>query len=110
VTDAKGATDAKRAPAFRYAYDLANRPLSVDSIDAGTRRVVLDAAGNELERRDGKGALVLRAFDVLNRPLSLWARDNAGESVTLRERVVYGDALDPASARAANLLGRPHEH
>ena len=33
--------------------------LRIDSIDAGVRRIVLDALGNPIEERDSKGALVL---------------------------------------------------
>ena len=51
-------TDALNRVAFRYGYDLANRPWRNESIDAGLRRVVLNVVGNETERRDSKGALV----------------------------------------------------
>lgn len=96
--------------AFRYSYDLANRVLRSESIDSGLKRSVLDAAGNVVEQRDGNGGLMLRAYDTLNRPTRLWARNRAGETVTLRERLVHGDSADSgltrAQARAANLLGR----
>jgi hypothetical protein len=73
---------------------------------------VLDAAGNLVEGRDGKGALILHAYDALNRPIRLWARDGAGQALTLRERIVYGDAADSGLTRAAaaNLLGSPIRH
>jgi RHS repeat-associated protein len=115
-------TDALGRQALAHLYDLANRRLRSESIDAGLRRSVLDAAGNLIERRAGKGAsvvdtkgaLVLSAYDQLNRLTHLWARDLASEPVTLRERVVYGD--DPASGltaqqlAAGNLLGKPIRH
>jgi RHS repeat-associated protein len=110
-------TDPLGRRAFRHAYDLANRPLRTDSIDAGLRRTVLDAAGSEVERRDGKGALVLRLHDILGRPTRLWARDDAGAPVTLRERLEYGDGGDPAQPaversanRSRNRLGRLHRY
>jgi RHS repeat-associated protein len=100
-----------RERAFEYFYDLGNRPLRTASIDAGERQLIVDAAGNEVERRDGKGALVLHGYDVLNRPVRLWARDVNDEPVTLREHIVYGDALPPeARAEASNLLGKPYHH
>ncbi len=111
VTDALGRT------AVRAVYDLAGRPLRSHSIDAGTQRVVLDAAGRELERRDGRAALILQAHDVLGRPSRRWARDGAGGPVTLRELLEYGDEGDRdqpaparAAARAANRLGAVHRH
>jgi RHS repeat-associated protein len=81
--------------AFKYFYDLANEPLQVESIDAGTRQTVLDAGGKELERRDSKGALQLQAHDGLNRTIRLWARDGAAGAVTLRQVLEYGDGSDP---------------
>jgi RHS repeat-associated protein len=108
-------TDPLDRIAFRYAYDLADRLWRNDSIDAGLRRMVLNSLGNEIERRDSKGALVLRAYDRLQRPVRLWARDYSSSAITLRQRMEYGDAgqLDqPAPERevmrAMNLLGQLH--
>lgn len=107
-------TDALGRVAFRYLYDLANQRLRIESIDAGVRRTLLDAAGNLIEQRDSKEALVLRAYDILRRPIRLWARDGAGQKLTLRERMVYGDSsesgLTAAQARTANLLGKLYRH
>jgi RHS repeat-associated protein len=102
---------------FRYVYDFAARPLRVESLDAGVRRTVLDAAGKEIERRDSKGALILQAFDSRQRPIRVWSRDDAASEVRLRERLEYGDGSDsnqPAGerddSRRANRLGRLHRH
>ena len=110
-------TDALGRVAFRHVYDLADRPWRVDSIDAGLRRLVRDALGDETERRDGKEALSLQVYDRLHRPTRLWARDDAGGPLTLRQRMAYGDAGDPAqpeaeraAMRARNLLGQLHRH
>jgi len=107
-------TDALGRVAFAHVYDLAKRPLRVESIDAGIRRTVLDALGNPVEGRDSKGALVLHAYDVVHRPIRLWARDDSSSPMTLRERLTYGDsadsALTPAQAAAANLLGKSYQH
>jgi RHS repeat-associated protein len=110
-------TDELGREAFRYVYDLAKRRWRVDTLDAGRRDGVLDALGNPVERRDSRGALVLGAYDLLHRPSRVWARDDTSGLVTLRERIEYGDAADPAqpaadraAARTANLLGRPVRH
>jgi hypothetical protein len=110
-------TDALDRVAFRYTYDLANRPWRIDSIDAGLRRIVLNVLGNETERRDSKGTLILQAYDRLQRPSRLWARDDTGSPITLRQRMEYGDAGNPdqavaqrAAMRARNLLGQLHRH
>jgi RHS repeat-associated protein len=110
-------TDALGRVAFRHTYDLANRPLRIESIDAGLRRTVLDALGNAVEGRDSKGAIALHAYDRLNRPIRLWARDDGTAPVTLRERLEYGDGGDPNQLpserdvnRLANRLGKLFNH
>ena len=103
-------TDALDRVAFRYRFDLLQRPWRTDSIDAGHHDTVIDALGNPIESRDAKGALTLRAFDVLRRPSRVWARDAAGLPVTLRQRIVYGDEGDRTEAQARNLLGRAVAH
>jgi RHS repeat-associated protein len=110
-------TDALGRRAFEYVYDLTNRPLRVSNIDAGVRSRVFDAAGNLVEQRDSKGSLILHSYDRLNRLNRLWARDDAAGKITLRERLTYGDAGDPAQPvaerdrqRASNRLGRLQQH
>jgi RHS repeat-associated protein len=99
--------------AFGYRFDLLRRRWRMDSIDAGRRDTVIDAAGRPVETRDAKGALILVGFDRLQRPIRVWARDGAEAAVTLRQRIDHGDAGDPHqptperdAARALNLLGR----
>jgi RHS repeat-associated protein len=110
-------TDPLGRQAFAYRFDLARRRWRMDSIDGGRRDTVPDALGNAVEGRDAKGTLTLGAFDILHRPVRVWARDGAGEAATLRQRIEYGDAGDPAqppaereAARARNLLGRAVAH
>jgi RHS repeat-associated protein len=110
-------TDALDRIAFRYSYDLANRPWRIESIDAGLRRMVLNVVGNEIERRDGKGALTLQSYDALQRPSRIWARDEGEGPITLRQRMEYGDGGTPnqapserAAMREKNLLGQLYRH
>jgi RHS repeat-associated protein len=110
-------TDALQRDAFIYLYDLANNPLRIENIDAGVRRTILDATGNEIERRDSKGALILQVYDRLHRPTRLWARNDKEDVVTLGERLEYGDGGDPVQEtvareenRALNRLGALHRH
>jgi len=103
------ATDAVGRTAMANVYDLFDRALRREQIDAGIRRLVLDAAGNSIEMRDGKAAVVLRAYDALDRPTHTWARDHASGTATLRERYIYGDSLLAAQAKAANLANRLYQ-
>ena len=96
----------------RTIYDQANRPLRTVSLDGGENFVVQDAAGNPIEARDSKGALTLNSYDVLNRAIRVWARDTATSSLTLRQRMVYGDHPDSglSSPQTLNLLGKLFRH
>lgn len=121
--------DALNREAFKHVYDLANRKLWIYSIDAGNRWMVLDAIANPVEQWDRKGlddspeqqnrkgALTLHAYDRLNRPTHLWARDGAGQDLTLREKLVYGDGGKPdqpdaerEANRQVNRLGKLYQH
>lgn len=108
-------TDALDRPAFRYRYDLVNRPLRVAGVDSGVRLAVHDAGGGLVECRDSRGALTLYGYDSLNRPIRTWARDHTGAPMNLVTRTEYGDSGTPgqsaqarAAARAAYRLGRIH--
>ncbi|HET8660593.1 MAG TPA: SpvB/TcaC N-terminal domain-containing protein [Micromonosporaceae bacterium] len=110
-------TDELGRVALRHHYDLLDRPIRVDSIDAGTQTSVLDALDGVVQTRDARGAMTLRRYDALHRITALWARDDAGAALTLRESIEYGDGGDPAqpaaaraAARTANRLGRVWRH
>lgn len=94
-----------RNSAFLHVYDLANQPLKTTHIDKGVSTVVINAAGLPIEMHDAKGALVLSSYDELLRPVSMWARDNGSEDVTLRQYVLYGE--NHSNAVAENFMGRP---
>ena len=49
-----GVVDASGRDAFAYVHDLADRAVRIDALDSGTRRMVLDAAGNLLRRADAR--------------------------------------------------------
>lgn len=98
-------------------YDGANNKLSFINIDAGQRKIVLNAAGNVIEQRDSKGSLLLHAYDNLNRLIRTWARDGEGQQLTLRESLEYGDtgtpnqsAAERTSNKVTNRLGRLVKH
>jgi RHS repeat-associated protein len=107
-------TDPLNRLTFEHVYDLIDNALRIKNLDAGVRRRIQDAAGNLIEQRDSKGALILNSYDNLNRPIRKWARDKSGESVTLRERLIYGDTADSglttAQATKKNLLGNLYRH
>jgi RHS repeat-associated protein len=106
-------TDALGRAAFQHIYDLTNKPLRTQSVDSGVQRSVMDAAGNTIEQRNSKDALILHVYDVLHRPTRLWARDGIGQPLSLREHLIYGDSAEAGSSlrvRDVNLLGKLYKH
>jgi RHS repeat-associated protein len=103
--------DALDRTVFQHTYDLANQSLHTHHLDAGEKRVLLDATGKPVEMQDAKGSRILNSYDTLNRPLQIWAKDNASQSFTVRQHVVYGDDLSngPSTPAATNHLGKPYK-
>ena len=76
--------------------------MRTDNIDAGRVMVVLDGAGNQIERRDDKGALSLRSYDQVNRPVAVRRRivrlSDEGEVLPARR--------SPRRGRIEDIFGR----
>ncbi|QDG52176.1 hypothetical protein FIV42_15940 [Persicimonas caeni] len=102
VVDPKGRTAATQF------YDLADRKLRNESIDAGTSTAVFDAVGTPIEARDERGALTLTAADEMLRTTHQWGRDSASETVRLGGRTIFGHEM--ANPTATNHLGKPYQH
>jgi len=116
-------TDALGRIAFTHVYDLKPKSgegedeqganiLKTTHIDSGTKTALFDASFKPIELKDAKGAHILHAYDTLNRPTRIWAKDNGNESFTLRQKLIYGDdATDgPATPENTNHLGQLFEH
>jgi RHS repeat-associated protein len=100
--------DPKQRTAASQFYDLADRVLRGESIDAGTSIAAFDAAGTPVEARDERGALTLSAADEMLRPTHQWGRDTSTDPVRLVGRTLFGHEMgDP---KATNHLGKPHRH
>ena len=108
-------TDALGRVAFDNIYDLKPKTgekdpganvLRVIHIDGGTKISLVDSLNKPVLNRDSKGALILRNYDVLNRPIKVWARDNdeTGQETTLRITTEYGD--DGTGSQADNRNGK----
>jgi RHS repeat-associated protein len=89
--------DALGRESFYHVYDLkaggkdsSSNALYTKHLDGGEHRSLLNGAGQPLLGTDAKGALTLHAYDQLSRPTDAWARDQAGESTTRRQHLVYG--------------------
>ena len=97
--------------AFAATYDFADAPLRTVSIDAGTKVVVRDAAGNLVHSVDARDCVTRRTYDQLNRVTAVYARDRPGVGLSLREQLTYGDQVaDQTKALADHRLGRPWRH
>ena len=103
-------TDPLNRVAAHQLYDLADRPLRTQSIDAGTSTIAIDGGGAPLESHNERGARELTVVDDLLRPTHLWGQDSASESLRLVQKITYGDQAGLADPQADNLLGMPFEH
>jgi len=94
---------------FSHLYDTAGNNLWTEHLDSGVKKLAVDAQGKPLYSTDAKGAQVFTAYDALHRPLKIWAKDATGESTTLRQHLLYGDAAHPVPP-AANMNGKLWKH
>lgn len=103
--------DALDRDVFEHKYDLANQTLWTDHIDSGVKTVVYDLMGRPTEMKDAKGSHILNSYDDLNRPIRLWAADDSGQSLTLRNIAIFGDdsTNGPADPKTTNHLGMPYK-
>ncbi len=96
---------------FTHNYNLAKDVLHTWHLDGGSKRTVFDVAGKPIELKDKKNATVLSAFDVINRPKFIWAKDAAMEDFKVRQAVVYGDDAEfPMAAKETNHLGKSYKN
>lgn len=110
-------TDALLRKVFINKYNLANQPLRVEHIDAGTKFTVTDAMGKPIWAYDdvangaGKGSQVYNNYDHLGRPMRSYAQDVDLEGFTVRSAIVYGDDATngPADPADTNHLGQAYK-
>jgi RHS repeat-associated protein len=86
-------------------FSLSNIPVLTRSVDAGERMVLLGAAGQEIERWDGRGSHSLTEYDTLLRPMAVRERGRGVAEHTL-ERFAYASA----DGCAHNLCGQLIRH
>jgi len=107
---------------FEYVYDFHQPqedekgeqqplpPLRIQQLDAGISTVFSDVMGRITQTTDAKGALILSAYDAGSRQVRLWAKDVAGETVTLRQVLQYGDDAGLTNPQDHNLKGQAYKH
>ncbi len=79
-------------------------------IDRGTSRIAMDALGLPVITTAAKGARTLMAYDNLQRPTKIWARDAAADDTTLRQIMTYGDTAGLTDPELLNLRGQLYIH
>jgi insecticidal toxin complex protein TccC len=88
-------------------FSLSAVPLASDSVDAGWRVALPGAAGQIVERWDGRGSHSSTQFDALLRPVAV--RERGGDGTELvPERLTYAGVDDDAVAH--NLCGQLVRH
>ncbi|MDP3146604.1 MAG: hypothetical protein Q8N66_14440, partial [Bacteroidota bacterium] len=102
---------------FEHVYDLrtaqkdqALPPLWTKHIDKGISTALFDASGKPIEGNDAKGSLALSAYDKLQRPTNSWAKNKAGDTITLRNFMQYGDSAGLINPENQNLKGKLYKN
>jgi RHS repeat-associated protein len=95
-------TDSADRLVARYTYDLASARVVEESMEAGTRRILLDVLGAPAASWDHTDRRTTMTYDAARRPGEVVLRDSGGEMTV--GQTVYGEA---APDTAANLRGRP---
>lgn len=88
-------------------FSLSGVSLASDSVDAGWRVALLGAAGQIVERWDGRGSRTLTEFDALMRPVAVRERGDDGAEHVL-ERLTYAGV--DADTAVHNLCGQLIRH
>jgi RHS repeat-associated protein len=90
-----------------YDYDMLGGRVHQNSIDAGQRWMLNDAAGKAMRAWDERAHNVRHVYDALQRPTGLFVQTGGGGE-RLVERVLYGEAQsDPETT---NIRGEIFQH
>lgn len=95
--------DARDRIVMQYDYNIAGGVLRQDSMDAGARWTLNNAAGNPLYAWDSRNHRFHTIYDELQRATHLWVETDPGREI-LAERTVYGEKHP--QAEALNLRGQ----
>src|SRR5690554_3496091 len=96
VVDGRGLTP------LTYHYNMLQSPCYQDSIDSGTQRTLVDAAGQPLYAWDAEDRKTEIIYDELRRPLKRITNDKE------LERYIYGEGL--VNDKINNLRGQLYQH
>ncbi|NEN25919.1 hypothetical protein G3O08_20720, partial [Cryomorpha ignava] len=91
-------------------YSMAGQMLKTVHIDRGEQTLLVDALNLPFITNDAKGARSLFAYDNLQRPIFVWARDNSAKAVTKRQIMRYGDSDGFPNPENYNLKGKLFVH
>jgi RHS repeat-associated protein len=107
--------DPRGIDAFTHSVDMTGRKLKVESVDAGTKSMLPDVAGNPIWSKDGNENEVVIHYDALRRPLQTYVKRPLPDTHTseqyLAEVRFYGDgpqarAFTGNNPEANNLRGQ----
>ena len=88
VTDPRGVEVQPRS------FDMLGRPITTESPDGGDVTALLDVAGQPLFLWKSGDLGIETERDALRRKVRTWQWDTSAATKALRERFVYGEALD----------------
>ncbi len=87
-------TDPREVEIQTQSFDMLGRPITTESPDGGDVTALLDVAGQPLFLWKPGNLGIETEVDALRRKVRTWQWDTDAETKVLRERIVYGEALD----------------
>jgi RHS repeat-associated protein len=103
-------TDALGRVIVTYDYDIQKTRLRQNSVDAGERWILNDAAGKAYVGWDSRDYRLEHDYDAARRPTGLWVQTwtpTDSQNAVLAERTVYGEGQP--NDQALNLRGKPFQ-
>jgi RHS repeat-associated protein len=114
VRDAIVTSDQQGRIVMQYDYDMLGNRIHQDSMEAGERWMLNDAAGKPIRLWDSRGQNFRTEYDALRRPQNHYVLGTTADSdqrttaaEVLHEKTVYGESQSGGAAR--NLLTRVYQ-
>ncbi|MBN2319927.1 MAG: RHS repeat-associated core domain-containing protein [Acidobacteria bacterium] len=98
--------DARSRIVMTYEYDMISNKILQNSMDAGRRWILYDAAGKALRSWDDKGRSLRTEYDELRRPRNSFVKESGGTE-QLVGRTIYGEAA--VNPEQKNLRGKVYQ-
>lgn len=108
--NARDIVDARGNTVMSYGYNILGARVYQNSMDAGERWTLPNAAGNPMRAWASRNHLVTTTYDILQRPLTLHVQGGDGDTPldNVFERMIYGE--ESPNDKTNNMRGQVLSH